>query len=153
MFHRTYNELPRTNNAAERWHRGFQRHVTTCHLSFWKFIDIMKQEEALVRTGVLQNQGGHPPLPQRRRYADNHARILGIVDDYANRGRINYLWSIARSVDFWEHFQFFLLCTISMRFIKQIYTFISKKHCDKKNDMAWYGLRLFMDFTTWKLTW
>ena len=51
----------------------------------------MKQEEALVRTGVLQNQGGHPPLPQRRRYADNHARILGIVDDYANRGRINYL--------------------------------------------------------------
>ena len=49
----------------------------------------MKQEEGLVRAGVLQIQGGHPPLPQRRRYADNHARILRIVYDYANRGRIN----------------------------------------------------------------
>ena len=47
---------------------------------------------------------------------------------------------------------FYFVCIIFMRFIKQIYTFISKKHCDKKNDMAWYGLRLFMDFTTRKLT-
>ena len=51
----------------------------------------MKQEEGLIRAGVLQNQGGHPPPLQRRRYADNHARILRIVDDYANRGRINDL--------------------------------------------------------------
>ena len=60
----------------------------------------MKQEEGLIRAGVLQNQGGHPPPPQRRRYADNHARILRIVDDYANWGRINYLRSIANNVDF-----------------------------------------------------
>ena len=48
---------------------------------------------------------------------------------------------------------FFYLCIISMRFIKQIYTFICKTNYDMKNDMAWYGLRLFMDFTTRKLTW
>ena len=47
MFHRIDNELPRTNNAVEGWHRGFQLHVMTYHLSFWKFIDIMKQEEGL----------------------------------------------------------------------------------------------------------
>ena len=50
----------------------------------------MKQEEGLIRADVLQNQGGHLPPPQQRRYADNHARILRIVDDCANRGRINY---------------------------------------------------------------
>ena len=60
----------------------------------------MKQEEGLVRAGVLQNQGEHPPSPQRRRYADTHARILRIVDDYANRERINYLRSIAHNNDF-----------------------------------------------------
>ena len=53
MFHRTDNELPRTNNAVEGWHRSFQSHVTTCHPSFWKFIDIMKQEEGLVRASIL----------------------------------------------------------------------------------------------------
>ena len=107
IFHRTDNELPRTNNAVERWHRGFQSYCTTYHPSFWKSIDIMKQEEGVIRAGVLQNQGGHPPPPQRRRYADNHVRILRIVDDYANRGRINYLRSIANNIDFWEHFHFF----------------------------------------------
>ena len=100
MFHRTDNDLPRTNNAVEGWHRGFQSHVTTCHPSFWKFTDIMKQEEGLVRAGVLRNQGGHSPPPQRRGYANNHARILRIVDDYATRGRINYLRSIAHNTDF-----------------------------------------------------
>ena len=60
----------------------------------------MKQEEGLVQTGVLQNQGGHQPLPQGRRYADNHARILRIADDYANKGRMNYLRSIAHNIDF-----------------------------------------------------
>ena len=100
MFHRTGNELPRTNNAVEGWHRGFQSHVTACHPSFWKFIDIMKQEEGIVQAGVLQNQGGHPPPSHRKRYANNHARILRIVDDYANRGRINYLRSIAHNIDF-----------------------------------------------------
>ena len=60
----------------------------------------MKQEEGIVRAGVLQNQGGHPPPPQRKRYADNHARILRIVDDYANMGSINYLRGIAHNIDF-----------------------------------------------------
>ena len=34
---------------------------------------------------MLQNQAGHAPEPQRRRYADRNARILRIVDDYPNR--------------------------------------------------------------------
>ena len=55
MFHRTDNELPRTNNAVEGWHHSFQSHA--CHPLFWKFIVIMKQEEGIVRAGVLQNQG------------------------------------------------------------------------------------------------
>ena len=69
----------------------------------------MKQEEGLVRAGALQNHGVHQPPPQRRRYADNHERILRIVDDYANRGKINYLQSIAHNIDFREHFQIFVI--------------------------------------------
>ena len=65
-----------------------------------------KRKESFDRTGVLQNQGGHPPPPQRRRYADNHARILRIADDFANRGRINYR---PHNIDFCEHFQIFFI--------------------------------------------
>ena len=31
MFNRKDDELLRTNNAVEGWHRGFQAHVSACH--------------------------------------------------------------------------------------------------------------------------
>ena len=67
MFYRTDDELPRTNNAVEGWHRGFQEHVSACHPVFWKFLEILQKEETVVRVGISQNEGGHEPPPQRRR--------------------------------------------------------------------------------------
>ena len=37
MFNRTDDELPRTNNSVEGWHRSFQGHVSACNPVFWKF--------------------------------------------------------------------------------------------------------------------
>ena len=34
IFHRTFDELPRTNNHVEGWHRRFQAQVSSCHPSF-----------------------------------------------------------------------------------------------------------------------
>ena len=34
MFHRTDEELPRTNNSVEGWHRSFQAHVSSSHPIF-----------------------------------------------------------------------------------------------------------------------
>ena len=98
MFHRTDDELPRTNNAVEGWHRGFQAHVSACHPVFWKFLEVLQKEETVVRVGILQNEGGHEPPPQRRRYVDCNQRILRIVDDFPNRQRIDYLRSIAHNL-------------------------------------------------------
>ena len=54
MFHRTDDELPRTNNAVEGWHRGFQAHVSACHPVFWKFLEVLQKEETVVRVGILK---------------------------------------------------------------------------------------------------
>ena len=91
MYHRTDNELPRTNNSVEGWHHGFKSHVTACHPIFWKFIEILRKEEGLFRVSMLQHQGGHPPTVQRRRYVDCNRHILTIVDDYPNQQTIDYL--------------------------------------------------------------
>ena len=98
MFHRTDDELPRTNNAVEGWHRGFQAHVSACHPVFWKFLEVLQKEETVVRVGILQNESSHQPPPQRRRYVDCNQRILRIVDDFPNRQRIDYLRSIAHNL-------------------------------------------------------
>ena len=52
MFNRTDQELPRTNNSIEGWHRSFQGHLSACHPNFWKFINIFKKEQAYVHTSI-----------------------------------------------------------------------------------------------------
>ena len=43
---RVENNLPRTNNFAEKWHRRFQSNIDACHSNFWKlFADILKREQ------------------------------------------------------------------------------------------------------------
>ena len=100
MFNRTDDELPRTNNSIEGWHNSFQANVSCTHPTFWKFLDVLQKEERVARVRLLQNQGGHAPPVQRRRYADCNARILRIVDDYPNRQRLDYLRHIAYNLSF-----------------------------------------------------
>ena len=45
MLHRTFDELPRTNNHVERWHWGFQEQVLSCHSVFWKFINLPRIDD------------------------------------------------------------------------------------------------------------
>ena len=66
-------------------------------LYFGSFLKSYKRRK-LVRAGILQNEGGHEPPPQRRRYVDCNQRILRIVDDFPNRQRIDYLRSIAHNL-------------------------------------------------------
>ena len=75
MFHRIAEELPRTNKNIEAWHSSFQANISSTHPTFWKFLDVLLREERIVRVRMLQNQAGHAPEPQQRRYADCNARI------------------------------------------------------------------------------
>jgi len=100
MFHRTHEEMPRTNNHIEGWHRRFQTLCSSSHPTLWKFLELLKREQSINRIEILQAQGGHPPPAQRRRYVDCNQRILAIVDDYANRDHMQYLRSIAHNLGF-----------------------------------------------------
>ena len=43
MFHRSDEELPRTNNSVKGWHRLFQCSLSACHPTFWEFLDLLKK--------------------------------------------------------------------------------------------------------------
>ena len=100
MFHRTHEELPRTNNHIEGWHRKFQSICMCYHPTFWKFINLLKKEQTLNRVDMVQAEAGHPPPAQRRRYVDCNQRIIAIVDDYPNRDNMRYLRGIAHNLGF-----------------------------------------------------
>ena len=74
------------------WHRGSQAKVSAFHPTFWKFLDVLKKEETILRVMIFQNQGCHRPPPQRRRYADCNQRI------FANTGRISHRSTILPNI-------------------------------------------------------
>ena len=85
MFHRTDEELPRTNNSVERWHRRLQSNVSACYPTLRNNLEVLKKEETVVG---LWLQAPH----QTRRYADRNQRILRTADDYPNQNRIPKLF-------------------------------------------------------------
>ena len=95
MFHRCFDELPRTNNNIEGWHRGFKSSVRVDHPTFWKLVDALKKEQSLSRVHLMQACGGHPPPPVRRRYVDVNQRLLNLVDNFPNYEPIRYLRTVA----------------------------------------------------------
>ena len=100
MFHRTHQEIPRTNNNIEGWHRRFESNLTVAYPGFWKFLNALKREENLSRVDISQADGGHRPPAQRRTYMDCNARIIAIMDDYPNRDRMNFLRNIGHNIGF-----------------------------------------------------
>ena len=100
MFHRTHQELPRTNNQIEGWHRKFESICMCYHPTFWKFIILLKKEQILNRVDMVEAGAGHSPPAQRRRYVDCNQQVIAIVDDYPNRDNMRYLRGIAHNLGF-----------------------------------------------------
>ena len=91
-------DLPRTNNAVEGWHRGFSELLGANHPSIWKFIEGLQKEQSVKDLRIEQYIAGDQ-LPQGRRiYKDTAARIKVIVADFANRPVLQYLRGVAHNL-------------------------------------------------------
>ena len=44
MHQRSEEELPRTNNSVEGWHRRFSANIGCYNPNFWKFLSALKNE-------------------------------------------------------------------------------------------------------------
>ena len=101
MNARTQDELPRTNNHVEGWHRRFSGNCDCLHPNIWKFIRSLQREESLVCAEVHQVLGGHPVV-QKKKYAQCAERVKNVVNTYAARRAniLGYLRAIAHNLSF-----------------------------------------------------
>ena len=72
------NDLPRTNNSVEGWHRGFSELLGANHPTIWKFIILLKMEQNMNETKIEQYIAGHQPNAGRRTYKETAARIKAL---------------------------------------------------------------------------
>ena len=63
---RVENELPRTNNSVEGWHRKMQAAVAADHPNIWRFINVLKSKHGFHKVVIGQRLGGHAIEPPKK---------------------------------------------------------------------------------------
>ncbi|XP_024943874.1 uncharacterized protein LOC112494815 [Cephus cinctus] len=66
QYEATLNDLPRTNNSVEGWHRAFSSIISAVHANIWKFIDAFKKEENLSSIKLSQLIGGQKTATNKK---------------------------------------------------------------------------------------
>lgn len=97
----TLEGLPRTNNAVEGWHRGFDSLTTRYHESLWETIDNFRREQTLCEATIEEDVAGGPPPPKKRKYVRAEDRLQAIVLTYEeNEDLQDYLRGIAHNIKY-----------------------------------------------------
>ena len=100
MHDRVCDDLPRTINSLEGWHNHLQANITSSHPNIWRFLQVLKTEQALNDTIINQMLAGQEPPSKRKKYQDATKRIANIVQDYENREIVDFLRGIAHNLKF-----------------------------------------------------
>ena len=74
-YEASIDDLPKTNNSIEGWHRSFSSLMASSNPNFWRFLEILKKEEGLTRLKLEQLTSGINPPPSKRIYIET-ARIF-----------------------------------------------------------------------------
>ena len=95
---RVEDDLPRTNNNVEGWHRHMQANVGAHHANIFQFMKILKREQALTELTLVRINAGELPAPSKRKYAALTQRLQTLVGDYQNRDMLDFLRGIAHNL-------------------------------------------------------
>ena len=96
VYDREIAGLPRTTNAVEGCHNGFQRSVSQSHANIWTFFIMFKERKC--NNAIAQDLAGVHAAPQKRVYRQLNEIIANIVRAYANRNAIDYLRAISYTI-------------------------------------------------------
>lgn len=97
QYENVLDDLPKTNNNIEGWHKAFSTLLAANHPIIWKFIDTLKKEQNLNEVKINQYIAGQPPPKRRRIYIQTEAKIKNIVLEYNKRTSSQYLIGIAHN--------------------------------------------------------
>ena len=91
---RVKNDLPKTKNHVEGWHRHMQASVSTYHSNIFQFIRVLKREQALNEVKHARMTTGENPPSQKKHVAVTN-RLSTFIKGFENCGRLEYLRVIA----------------------------------------------------------
>ncbi|XP_076036661.1 uncharacterized protein LOC143022389 [Oratosquilla oratoria] len=100
MYSRVLDDLPKTNNSLEGWHRRFETEVGVHHPNIWRFIKCLQKEQGFNEVQTEQYVGEIEPEPPRKRYLDAAKRIKRLIQAFDPNNTIDYIREIAHNLSF-----------------------------------------------------
>ena len=97
-YDRVQNDLPRTNDAVEGWHKSFNTNIGGHHVNFLEIPGGYQKGGRLSRVKFVHLQQGRAPANRHIVYAAVNARICNVVASYANRQPMDYIRGIAMNI-------------------------------------------------------
>lgn len=97
---RALNDLPKTNNNVEGWHRKMKTAMGASHPTIWCFLNIMKKEQAITNLTLNQEAAGNVPDKPRKQYKLCAQRIKVLVETYSPDNIINFLRGVSHNLSF-----------------------------------------------------
>lgn len=88
----------RTNNIVEGWHNAFNNRAQAAHVTPWKFIDLMRDEQALTDLKLEQILRGDAQQIKNKKYRDRNRRLLNVVGTYGQGDVVDYLRGVAHNL-------------------------------------------------------
>lgn len=93
--------IAKTNNAVEGWHRGFDTLTSVYHENIFKTIANFKREQSLCEAVVEQYLAGSEPPRKKRRYRESAERLQNLVLSFNDETDIvDYIRGIAHNLSF-----------------------------------------------------
>lgn len=96
---------PKTNNAVEGWHRGFETTLDTTHANIFKLLSALQKEQTIMLATYEQAAAGEPAA-KRRKYKDAADRLHQLVQTYDvddmedDEEVIDYIRGIAHNIGY-----------------------------------------------------
>lgn len=98
VYERVVQDLPRSNNSIEGWHRAFNCRVSIKHPSVTKLAKCIVREQTKFEFDIARIKVGQQPKPKKKIYATLDARFKRIVGTYSLESVSDYLGRIAANV-------------------------------------------------------
>ena len=92
---RVADNLPRTNNALEGWHKQLNSCFAMAHPTIWRFIKVVREDATVQQIRVAHYVAGRPAPKRRRIYESLNEHISTLYADFNNRNIIDYLRGIS----------------------------------------------------------
>lgn len=83
-YQRTLQNLPRTTNSCEAWHRRINTLMGKPHPSFYHVVEQLQNEVAEIHRDITRLQSGFSPKKKKRKYINVDTRISRLVERYEN---------------------------------------------------------------------